>query len=107
MIVSVLSAAILLLGLYVGSHRLNGWQVAAVVGIGTLGLALVVFPQFASYAARLLGVGRGTDLLLYFAVMAGLFVGANLYFRHKRQEAQLIAIVRKLALIEANTSSQR
>lgn len=103
-IVSVLIASILALGLYVASHRLTGVQVAAVVGIGVLGLALVVFPDFAQYAARTLGVGRGTDLLLYFSVIAGLFVGANLYFRYKRQEAQLIAVVRKVALMEAEAA---
>jgi hypothetical protein len=98
MIVSLLLAALVLLGLYVGSHRLSGLQVAGVVTTGVVGLVLVIVPRLASYAAGLLGVGRGTDLLLYLSIVGGLFVSANFYFRAKRQERQIVVLTRELSL---------
>jgi len=98
MIVSVLLAALVVLGIYVGSHRLSGSQAALVVVVGLFGLALVVSPSVASNIAEHLGVGRGTDLLLYFSIIGGLFLTAHLYFRSKRLEEQIIALSRQIAL---------
>jgi len=97
-IVSVLVALLLLIGLYVASHRLHGLQaLVALLGLG-VGMLFVVFPGLTSLAAAKLNVGRGSDLLLYFGIVGGLFVAAHYYFRFKRQEAILAEIVRALAL---------
>ena len=101
MIVSLLLAALVVLGLYVGSHRLSGIQAAIVIALACIGLTLIVSPSVASAAAQRLGVGRGTDLLLYFSLIGGLFISANLYFRSKQQEVQIVAITRALALANA------
>jgi hypothetical protein len=98
MIVSILLLCIIVLGTYVASHRLNGVQLlCALVFLGT-GVLLVVFPDAASWVAVRLNVGRGTDLITYLAIVGGMFVAANFYFRFKRQEQQLAAIVREFAL---------
>ena len=101
MIVSLLVGCLVIIGLYVASHRINGLQLTLVLGLGMLGTLLVMFPALASRAASSLGVGRGTDLLLYFAVVGGMFVAAHFYFRFKRQEQQVVAVVRALAILEA------
>jgi hypothetical protein len=102
MIVSVLIGAIVVIGLYVASHKINGLQLTLVSVLAALGTVLVVFPDLASKAAAVLGVGRGTDLLLYFAIVGGMFVAAHYYFRFKRQEQQVVAVVRALAILETN-----
>ncbi len=101
MIVSVLLGALVVLGLYVGSHRLSGIQTAIVIAVASVGLTLIVSPAIASAAAQRLGVGRGTDLLLYFSIIGGLFVSANLYFRSKQQELAIVRMARALALANA------
>ncbi len=98
MIVSLLLLSLIVLCVYVGSHRISGMQTAMVTCGAIVGLTLVIFPQLASYAARLMGVGRGTDLLLYVSIIAGLFVFAHLYFRSKHQERQIVELTRALAL---------
>ncbi len=98
MIVSLLLFALVVLGIYIGSHRISGLQMALVVCGAVVGLTLVVFPQLTSYTARELGVGRGTDLLVYIGIIAGLFVSAHLYFRSKHQEWQIVELTRELAL---------
>jgi hypothetical protein len=97
-IASLLIAAMIVLALYVGSHRLSGGTTAVMLGLASLGAVLVVFPALTSRVALFLGVGRGTDLLLYLAIVAGLFVCANLYFQIKRHEARIAELSRAIAL---------
>ncbi len=105
MIVSVLSVLLVFLTVYIANHRLSGWQLALAVFVGLFGVVLVSVPQLTSRLASLLGVGRGTDLLLYFAIMGGLFVSAHFYFRFKKQERDIVEVVRALAIANAATPS--
>jgi hypothetical protein len=102
MIVSLLISAMIVLALYVGSQRLSGAATAILIGLAIFGAILVIFPSVTSRAATFLGVGRGTDLLLYFSIVAGLFVCANLYFRIKKQERRIAELSRALALCQPN-----
>lgn len=101
MIVSILLLSIIVLGTYVASHKLNGVQLLFVLAFLGAGVLLVVFPSAASWVAAKLNVGRGVDLIMYLSIVAGLFTAANFYFRFKRQEQQLIAVVRRLAILDA------
>jgi len=98
MIASLLLIAIIVIGTYVASHRLSGTQLLTVLVLFGGGIVLVVWPAGAQYLAERLHVGRGADLVTYFAIVGGLFVAANFYFRFKRQEQQLVSIVRELAI---------
>jgi len=101
MIGSILIFAIIVFGMYVASHRLGGIQLLAALGLLGGGITFVVWPSAAQWVAERVGVGRGADLIIYVAIVGGLFAAANFYFRFKRQEQQLIAIVRELALRNA------
>jgi hypothetical protein len=103
MIGSILLFAIIVIGMYVASHRLSGLQLFVILGLLASGIALVVWPGAATYVAVRLGVGRGADLVTYLTIVGGLFLAANFYFRFKRQEQQTIALVRELALRNART----
>jgi hypothetical protein len=67
-----------------------------------VGLTLVFWPDLASRLANLLGIGRGTDLLLYLFIMTFLFysVGVNAELRKMRQE--IARLVREIALLDAS-----
>ena len=65
----------------------------------------VMFPEFTSVAARLLGVGRGTDLLLYGFFAASLFFGILMYSKTMRLEARITELVRHIAIAEAEPSA--
>ena len=62
----------------------------------------IFVPQVWTFAARLLGVGRGTDLLLYITVLAFLGVAATTYRRFRRLENDLTAMARQVALARAD-----
>lgn len=100
MIVPVLLIGLALILAYIGSHRsLSKLQFLFVTAFFGIGAVIVVWPDLANRSAAILRVGRGADLLLYFAVLCGVLVAANFYFRFKQNEQVVITIVRQLALI--------
>ncbi len=63
-----------------------------------LGVVLVIFPDLSQKAAELLGVGRGTDLVLYLLVLY-VYVGSILILGKFRQlERSFTELARQVAL---------
>ena len=60
----------------------------------------VFFPQIWTLAARLVGVGRGADLLLYFLVLTFLGFVATTYRRFRNIENSVTELSRQLALVQ-------
>ncbi|GAA2516385.1 DUF2304 domain-containing protein [Rarobacter incanus] len=61
----------------------------------------VLFPGALTRIANLVGVGRGTDLLLYALVIAFLSYVATSYRRTSAQSRQIVALAREIALLRA------
>lgn len=59
----------------------------------------VFFPQVWTWAARLVGIGRGADLLLYFLVLTFLGFVATSYRRFRHLESDVTALGRRIALL--------
>lgn len=60
----------------------------------------VLFPQWLSWLANLVGVGRGTDLLLYALVVVFLAFVWTQYKRNLAHQRQVTRLARRLALLE-------
>jgi hypothetical protein len=101
---SIIIASLIIIAVYVGTKRLSGLQTTGVIAITITGIILAIFPVLSTQVATFLHVGRGTDLILYLAVLAGLFVASNFYFRFKRQEAILIGLARQSAIDHAHAA---
>ena len=67
-----------------------------VVAIGS-----IIFPQWLTWVANLVGVGRGTDLLLYGFVLAFLIYVSTTYRRNVQLDRKLTRLAREIALAEA------
>ena len=61
-----------------------------------VGVIAVAFPETTVWAAHLVGVQRGTDLLLYTFVMTFLFTTLACYQRLHHVERQLVELTREL-----------
>ena len=61
----------------------------------------ILFPQWLTWVANLVGVGRGTDLLLYALVLMFLVFVYTQSRRNAAQQRRLTLLARKLALIQA------
>lgn len=66
--------------------------------------ASLFFPQILTWLANLFGVGRGTDLLLYFLVL--IFIGyvATTYRRFRKFETDITELSRQLALMKEESA---
>lgn len=67
---------------------------------GSSGFALV-WPESTAIVARALGIGRGTDLVLYVSVIVMLTGFFYVYSRFRRMDRQMTELVRKLAIDRA------
>jgi small membrane protein len=97
----IIIAFLIVLALYVGTKRLSGLALLGVAALAGLGIILAIFPELSTRVAGYLHVGRGTDLILYIAVLAGLFIASNFYLRFKRHEEALVALARQSAIDHA------
>lgn len=61
----------------------------------------VFFPDLLTRVARLVGIGRGTDLLLYVLVIVFLGYAATTYRRFRLLEADITELSRTVALLGA------
>ncbi|WP_432522534.1 DUF2304 domain-containing protein, partial [Kineococcus sp. SYSU DK006] len=66
-----------------------------------LAVASILAPGAVTVVARAVGVGRGTDLLLYGLVVAFLGALVSAYRRQRALESRLTQLTRRLALDEA------
>ena len=71
------------------------------LGLVLLAVTSVLVPGLVTRVASWLGVGRGTDLVLYGTVVALLGFMASSYRRSRALEARLAQLTRQLALDEA------
>jgi small membrane protein len=94
----VLQAAIALRrfarGHHVGSLAFAAMWLAAIV--------VVLNPGWSTEVARLVGIGRGVDLVTYALLSLFLWAHYQQYLRYKRLENQVTALVREIAI--ANVS---
>ena len=68
------------------------WVIASVV---------TLLPQTTTVAARLVGVGRGADFVLYLSVIALFYLIFRLFVKIEDLELEITRLVRKLALEES------
>lgn len=67
----------------------------------------VLRPGLTSGIARFLGIGRGADLVLYSAVIVMLVGFWMVYIRLHRMRSVITALVREMALLEAESRLER
>lgn len=70
-----------------------GWGLLWIVGA-----IAVIQPELTAKLAKALGIGRGTDLVFYVAILAGLWGFFMVYLRLRRMEQALTTVVRELAV---------
>ena len=101
----LLLAGIALVGYYAvrGSRRAIHrvvWRGFVVLGLGAA-MVSVLFPDILTWIAEKVGVGRGTDLLLYMTVIAFMLVSVVLFRRLADLERKYVALARDIAVRDA------
>lgn len=70
------------------------------LGFAILGIFFVLVPGVSTKIANLIGIGRGADLIFYLFIIASLFYTVTTRTAHQRQQQQITAIVRQLAMTQ-------
>jgi hypothetical protein len=105
----VLIQLVLIVVVILVAARLLRGRGARTQAVRRLGLVLfaalavwsILFPSVWSQFAKLVGVGRGTDLVLYALVVAFLSFTLTTYVRFREFETRYTKMARRLALDEA------
>ncbi|WP_052397220.1 DUF2304 domain-containing protein [Streptomyces sp. NRRL F-5123] len=80
----------------------RAWKRLAFLAFCLINAYAVIRPQDTTRAAHLLGVGRGTDLVLYFLVVGVTGLALNTYLRFRSLEQRLTELARDQALRSAH-----
>lgn len=75
-------------------------------GFVLVAIGSIMFPQWLTWVANLVGVGRGTDLLLYALVLSFLIYVSTSYRRNVQLDRKLTKLAREIALTRAATEDQ-
>lgn len=78
----------------------------ATIFFGVVAIITIIFPQLLSHLAQVMGVGRGTDLLLYALIVV--FFGSMVvqWRRNLILESKITQLTRTLALMEGQDQAQ-
>ncbi len=100
LIVAVGAVALVLLRASAGVAHLAIRRVL-LLGFAIVAIVSILAPGWVTRLANLVGVGRGTDLLLYGLIVAFLGYTATSYRRFRLIERRLTELTRQIALDEA------
>ena len=102
MIKIILIAVLAFCGVYGWRQRRVSYTVGAGLPIiCAMGAVLVIKPELSTQVAQYLGVGRGSDLVLYLWMAVSLLLLANIHFRLRSQNAMITQLAREIAIQEA------
>ena len=107
----LLVIAVAALTLYFLSNRRKA-RAKAGVKIGfvvflVIAIFAVLFPDATTWVAQLVGVQRGTDLMLYGLIVAFVFVTISSYLRFREQELRFARLARAVALSNAQAPLEK
>lgn len=63
-------------------------------------------PTYTTYIANLIGVGRGTDLLVYILILSNLFLIIKQNLKFHDQEEKLTILCRKVSILELRNNDK-
>jgi hypothetical protein len=102
MIKIILIAVLAFCGAYGWRQRRVSYTVGAGLPIVcAVGAVLVIRPELSTQIAQYLGVGRGSDLVLYLWMAVSLLLLANIHFRLRSQNAMITLLAREIAIQQA------
>lgn len=101
----ILIGAILLLGLYAFRARTKRNDRIILVVLACGGIVLVISPELSTRLANQIGIGRGTDLILYLFIVITLFRFVGISADMRNTDRQITQLVREEALSNAQSGA--
>jgi small membrane protein len=86
--------------------RTRAWKRLILVALAVTAVVSILNPELTTRVANFVGVGRGTDLLLYILIAVFLYVVVGFYLKFRDVERQVTVLARRLAIDEATQREQ-
>ncbi len=100
---AILLVAFVLFGLYALRIRSIRSDRIILLTLMVVGVVLVLDPGLSTWVANQIGIGRGTDLILYLFVLFSLFRFVGISAEAKRTQRQVTLLTRELAILSARS----
>ncbi len=101
----LISAVLIVLAVFArnwNTTRMRAWKRIAFIAFCVINVYAVLRPADTTRAAHMVGVGRGTDLVLYLLVVGVTALALNTYLRFRVIERRLTELARDTALRTAH-----
>ena len=69
-------------------------------------LPVVLVPSLSAWLARLFGIGRGADLVIYGSIVLLFYLVFRIYVQLENIEYKLTTLVREIALVQSTDASE-
>jgi hypothetical protein len=95
----LLTSGLLICALYAYAQTRYSRYLGVVVYLVTaVGIYFVWFPEHTTVIAQLIGLGRGTDLLLYVWVLLSFLISIHIHVRIRAESERITLLAREIAL---------
>lgn len=88
------------------SQRSQALKKIGLVAVSILAVAAIAAPSLVQDLAELLGIGRGTDLIIYVTAVALLYIATDVYLRFQETDQKISELARRMAIDEAARRTQ-
>jgi hypothetical protein len=101
-------AASVVVALVLAHRRSLPRGLAALLVVGcSLGAAFAIEPDWTTTVSRILGIGRGADLVLYLLVLGSSWGFFSMYLRLRAVRRDMTLLVRRMTLQDADRDAHR
>jgi hypothetical protein len=98
LVIPLLLGVALLVFVQMLRRQMSRWHSLLWLGLLLTGAFLTAFPDVTFIVARWLGIGRGSDLVFYLAIIGGLLAFFYFHRRQRALEIRITGLVRQRAL---------
>lgn len=102
----LLLAVFVLFGVYALRVRSIRSDRIILVTLMVAGVVLVLDPGLSTWVANRIGIGRGTDLIMYVFILFSLFRFVGISAETKRTQRQVTLLTRELAILTARSGGE-
>lgn len=90
-----------------GSSKVRAYKKLFLVVVMIGAVVAVLYPGVTSNIAKIVGVGRGADLVFYVTTIVVLFTLLNDYVKDKEEDRRTVKLARRVALLEEQLKNNR
>jgi small membrane protein len=80
------------------AKKISLWQGIVWVVVWIILIVLTIAPEISSAISQFLGIGRGTDLIIYLSIIVLFYLVYLMYMKMEKLEMNITGLVRNIAI---------